>query len=410
MERYPSLREQADRLREHVLRAYENAPAVRQILDGVGVAPRDVDGVEDLRRIPVTSKERLLELQRAEPPFGGFLGVDAKELKHVFVSPGPLFDPQAAGHRGLGFQRAFAAAGIGPEDIVLNTWSYHLVPAGLAMDEALTDIGATVIPGGVGNSEQQAQLIIDLDVTVITASTGFFMTLTEKLEEQDHILPDDWNVRVAFLGGEFGDWMSKRRRIEKRYGIRTTSAYATGDLGVVGYECEQQDGYHLSPDIVVQVCDPQSGEPLPDGEIGEVVATAFNDAYPLLRFGTGDLSFMMTDSCGCGRQAPRLAPLQGRVGLAVKAREIFIYPVHLQELAKRVDGVARAQAVVRRPETREEVHVRLVLTDQAGEPGVRIEAKEEFQSLTRLSVDRMEIVEPDSIATEDPYVIDEKDV
>lgn len=409
MERYPSLQEQSDRLGKHLAQAYENAPAVRRIFERVGIEPANIGKVDDLARLPVTSKEQLLELQREEPPFGGFLAVDPKELKHVFVSPGPLFDPQDEAHRGLGFQRAFAAAGLGPDDVVLNTWSYHLVPAGLVMDEALTDLGATVIPGGVGNSEQQAQLIIDLDVTAISASTGFFVTLVENLEKQGYNLPDDWNVRLAFLGGELGDWMSKRRRIEERYGVRTTSAYATGDLGVIGYECEQQDGYHLSPDIVVQVCDPESGDPLPDGDIGEVVATTLNEVYPLVRFGTGDLSFIMTEPCGCGRDAPRLAPLQGRVGLAVKAREIFIYPIHVEELTDWVDGIARAQAIVRRPRSREEVVLRLELTDDAEEAAVRRRVEDAFQSLTRLKVDQIEVVRSDAIATDDPFVIDEKD-
>lgn len=409
MERYPSRKEQNDRLKEHLARAYERAPAVRRILDDAGVSPDEVAGVDDLRRIPVTSKERLLELQRDDPPFGGFLAVDPSKLKHIFVSPGPLFDPQDAGHRGLGFQRAFSAAGIGPGDIMLNTWSYHLVPAGLAMDEALTDIGVTVVPGGVGNTEQQAELIVKLGVTAISASTAFFLTLAEKLEELGYTLPDDWDVRVAFLGGEFGDWMSKRRRLEQRYGIRTASAYATGDLGVVGYECQERDGYHISPDLIVQVCDPESGDPLPDGEVGQVVATPFNEAYPLVRFGTGDLSFVMTGACPCGRDAPRLAPLQGRVGGAVKAREIFIYPVHVQQLTERVEGIARAQVIVRRPAAREEVHLRVELTADADEASVRSQAEREFRALTRLGIDRLEVVEPGTIATEEPFVIDEKD-
>ena len=406
---YPSPDAQDKRLRELLQHAYDNAPAVHRILDGAGVGVGDVAGVGDLAKIPITTKERLLELQRDEPPFGGFLAVDLAELRHIFVSPGPLFDPQSAPHRGLGFQHAFAAAGIGSGDVVLNTWSYHLVPAGLAMDEALTDLGATVIPGGFGNSEQQADLIIRLGVTAISASTGFFVTLAEKLEELGHQLPDAWNVRVAFLGGEFGDWMAKRRRLEERYGIRTTSAYATGDLGVVGFECEKQEGYHLSPDVIVQVCDPETGAPLPAGEVGQIVATPFNAAYPLIRFGTGDLSFMIDAPCGCGHDAPRLAPLQGRVGLAVKAREIFIYPVHIQDLASRVPGASRAQAIVSRPGSREQIEVVVELEAGADEESVRTRVEEEFRSLTRLKVDELRLVPAGTIAGEEPFVVDRKD-
>lgn len=405
---YPSRDELEQRLREHLARAYDRAPAVTRILDEAGIDPSDIT-VDDLAEIPVTTKERLLEMQREDPPFGGFLGVDMADLQHVFVSPGPLFDPVGPGHRGLGFQHAFRAAGIGADDIVLNTWSYHLVPAGLAMDEALTEIGATVIPGGVGNTEQQAQLIVQLGVTAISASTGFFVALAEKLEELGHDLPADWNVRVAFLGGEFGDWMAKRRRIEERFGIRTTSAYATGDLGTVGFECEEQDGYHLTPNLIVQVCDPDTGTPRPDGEVGHVVATAFNDAYPLVRFGTGDLSMMIPEPCPCGRIAPRLAPLQGRVGLAVKAREIFVYPLHVTDLTARVREITRAQAVVRRPGSREEILLRLELTDGADEAEVRAHVEEEFRSLTRLGIDEIEVLPTGSIAGEEPFVVDQKD-
>lgn len=405
---YPSRDEFDQRLREHLTRAYDRAPAVARILDEAGIKPSEIT-VDGLASIPVTTKERILEMQREAPPFGGFLGVDMASLQHVFVSPGPLFDPQGPGDRGLGFQYAFSAAGIGPGDVVLNTWSYHLVPAGLAMDEALTDVGATVIPGGVGNTEQQAQLIVDLGVTAISASTGFFVALTDKLEELGHDLPADWNVKVAFLGGEMGDWMAKRRRIEERYGIRTTSAYATGDLGTVGFECEEQDGYHLTPGVIVQVCDPDTGAPLPDGEVGHIVATALNEAYPLVRFGTGDLSMIIPDPCPCGRDAPRLAPLQGRVGLAVKAREIFIYPLHVTDLAARINEVVRAQAVVRRPASREEILLRVELQDDTDGPAVRARIEEEFRSLTRLRVDELEVLPAGTIAAEEPFVVEQKD-
>lgn len=389
--------------------AYERAPAVRELLDGAGVPPDEIRGIDDLARLPVTSKERLLDLQRQSPPFGGFLAVDPSELRHIFVSPGPIYDPQAPAEAGFGFEVAFGAAGIGRGDVVLNTWSYHLVPAGLIMDEALTALGATVIPGGVGNTEQQARIIVDLGVTAVTASTAFFVALAEKLEELGHELPRDWKVRVAFLGGEFGDWMGKRRRLEERYGIRTTSAYATGDLGVVGYECERQEGYHLRDDVIVQVCDPATGAPLPDGEPGEVVATALNHTYPLIRFGTGDASFLMPEPCACGNPSPRLAPLLGRTGQSVKVREIFVYPRHVDELAVRVDGALRGQAFVTRPQAREEVLLRLEVEDGADGAAVEAAARETFTALTRLRLDAVELLAPGELPEDAPFLVDRKD-
>lgn len=395
-------------LSEQLQHAYDHAPAIRTVMDAASVVPGDLTSPADLARIPVTTKDRLLELQRADPPFGGFLAVPPETLRHVFVSPGPLYDPQGHDELGLGFQRGFRAAGVGPGDIVLNTWSYHLVPAGLVMDEALIDVGATVIPGGVGNTEQQALLIRELGVTVVLASTAFFLALADKLVELGHGLPEDWNVRVAFLGGEFGDWMGKRRRIEQQYRLRTSSVYATGDLGLVGYECEAQEGYHVPDHHVVQVCDPTSGQLLPHGEPGEIVVTTANRTYPLVRFGTGDVSYLMP-SCRCGDPQPRLAPLQGRVGQAVKAKEIFVYPRQVEETGLRTPGVGRAQVVVTRDGSRDRVTLRLETAGADAPPDLGERAKEAFLTLSRVRADSVEVGPSGSISADEPLVVDRRE-
>jgi phenylacetate-CoA ligase len=387
--------------------AYDNAPAVRRLMDDESVTPDGVRSVDDLVRIPVTTKDRLLQMQHAEPPFGGFLAVAPQELRHVFVSPGPLFDPQGLDELGLGFQRAFRAAGIGPGDIVLNTWSYHLVPAGLVMDEALIDLGATVVPGGVGNSETQAEIILALGVTVVLGSTQFFITLAETLTGRGHRLPEEWKVRLAFLGGEFGDWMAKRRRLEQEYGLVTSSAYATGDVGLIGYECSAQEGYHVGDNLLVQVCDPTTGAPLQDGERGEVVVTTSNRAYPLLRFGTGDVSYVLPP-CSCGDPAMRLAPLQGRVGQAVKAKEIFIYPRQAEETGLRLDGVDRAQVVVTRNGSRDHVLLRLETAGGEAAPDLVQQAREAFLALARMRPDDVRVEAPGAIPADEPLVVDRR--
>lgn len=397
----------AERLRELVTHAYATAPAITELFDRAGVRPDEIREPGDLARLPVTSKERFLELQRERPPFGGFLAVEPSALRHIFVSPGPIYDAQPHAHVGYGFQRVFGALGVRPGDIVLNTWSYHLVPAGLVMEEAIVDLGATVVPGGVGNTEQQAQAIVDLGVTVIAASTAFFVALTEKLAELGHELPGGWQVRAAMLGGEFGDWIGKRRRLEQRLGIRTTSMYATGEMGVVGYECERAHGYHVSPDVVVQICDP-SGDPLPAGEAGEIVVTPFNDAFPLLRFGTGDASFIEPEPCRCGDPAPVLAPLLGRVGQSVKAREIFVYPRHAEDVVRRVDGVERLQVVVARPAEREEVTLRAEVAG-CGAGVVEERLREAFSEVCRLRADHVELLAPGALAADEPLILDRKD-
>lgn len=395
-------------LPEQLRHAYASAPAVRRVMEQTSVVPEDIRTGEDLARIPVTTKDRLLQLQRDDPPFGGFLATDIGQLRHVYVSPGPLFDPQGPEELGLGFQRGFRAAGIGPGDVVLNTWSYHLVPAGLAMDEALTALGATVVPGGVGNTELQAEVIVKLGVTVIVASTAFFTVLAEAVTKQARELPAGWQVRLAFLGGEFGDWLGKRRRIEQQYQLTTSSAYATGDVGLIGYECSEPGGYHVAENLFVQLCDPDTGQPVPDGERGEVVVTTSNRSYPLVRFGTGDVSYVLP-ACACGDSALRIAPLQGRVGQAVKAKEIFIYPRQAEETGIRLPAVQRTQVVVTKSGSLDHILLRLEVPEGAAPADLPEQATATFQSLSRMRPDEVRIEAPGAIPDNEPLVVDRRD-
>jgi phenylacetate-CoA ligase len=396
------------RLREVYRRAYQRAPACKAIFDGAGLAPDAIRGVAELSRIPVFKKEALLDRQRADPPFGGFLAEDPREIARIFISPGPIREPQFRSDRGgHGFDAVFRAGGVGPGDVVLNTWSYHMVPAGLLLDDGILGAGATVIPGGVGQTELQAQLVLELGVTCICASTAFFIALVEKLEATGHELPRDWKVRSAFLGGEFGDWIGKRRRLEARYRIRTFSAYATGDFGVIGYETADGDGYEVHPDRIVQICDPVNGAPLGVGERGEIVVTTLTQGWPLIRFGTGDAAFA-TELAADGT-VRRIGMLQGRVGQAVKAREIFVYPRQVEELVIQTAGIERAQCVIARPGTREEVTLRVIAAAGAERSAVEAAARAKFQDLSRLRPDHVEFIAPEALAADAPLIVDRKD-
>ncbi len=396
------------RLRAVQTQAYELAPAIRAIYESIGMKPADLVSPAALTRLPVLKKEKLLDLQRQSPPFGGFLAAKETDIARIFVSPGPINEPQLKGEGdGFGFSRAFAAAGVGPGDRVLNTWSYHLVPAGLLLDEGMRAMGATVIPAGVGGSELQAQLVMELGVTCICASTAFFVTLVETIEAAGHKLPEAWKVKSAFLGGEFGDWMGKRRKLEARYGIRTFSSYATADLGLIGFETPGENGYEISDDRIVQICDPLSGAPLPQGEPGEIVVTTLKPGWPLIRFGTGDVAFA-TASHPDGT-VKRIGMLQGRTGQAVKAREIFIYPRQLEDLAIRVPGLVRAQAIVARPAHREEITLRLALAPGADRASVLAAVPAQFQSLSRLKADHLETLDEAGLAPDAPLVVSRKD-
>ena len=367
--------------------AAEKAPGLKSRFAAAGFDPAAVRSLADLSGLPVMKKEDLLKIQRENPPFGGFLASDLKDVARIYVSPGPIFEPALAGGGGHGLDLLFKAAEVGAGDIILNTWMYHLVPAGLLFDEAAQAAGATVIPGGVGNTELQAQIIVETGVTSICASTAFFLTLADKVIETYG--RDAWKVKTAFLGGEMGDWMAKRRRIEADYGVSTWAAYATADLGLVGYE-DGGEGYVVHPDRVVQICDPVSGEQVAHGEPGEVVVTARDATWPMIRFGTGDSAFAL-ESNEDG-SVSRVSALQGRVGAAVKVREIFVYPRVVEEVVIATSGAKAAQAVVTRENDRDMIRLSLVLEDGADAAAAEAAAGEAFKLHARIRADAVSVV------------------
>jgi len=389
-----------------IAKAYANAAKVasglRARFDKAGFDPSKVSSLAELSRLPVMKKEELLTLQRANPPFGGFLAADPKDVSRIYVSPGPIFEPSLPGVGGHGLDLLFRSAGITNADIILNTWAYHLVPAGLLFDEAAQAAGATVVPGGTGNRELQAQIIRETGVTSICASTAFFLALADTVIETYG--RDAWTVKSAFLGGEMGDWMAKRRRIETDYGVKTWAAYATADLGLVGYE-DGGDGYLVHPDRIVQICDPESGAPLADGETGEIVVTACQADWPMIRFGTGDSAFAL-ESRADGR-VTRLSAIQGRVGAAVKVREIFVYPRAIEEVVIATPGVSAAQAVVTRENDRDVLRLCIVLDNSADKQAASAAAKEAFQINARIRADEVEFV--DKIAEGSELIVNLKD-
>ena len=396
----------SDPVYAEIAKAYTAAAKVASGLkarfDEAGFDPSRISSLAALSRLPVMKKEELLTLQRANPPFGGFLAADPRTLSRIYVSPGPIFEPALPGGSGHGLDLLFRAAGVSQDDIILNTWAYHLVPAGLLFDEAAQAVGATVIPGGIGNRELQAQIIVETGVTAICASTAFFLALADTVIETYG--PDAWKVKTAFLGGEMGDWMAKRRRIEADYKLRTWAAYATADLGLVGYEDGGQ-GYLVHPDRIVQICDPLSGAPLPKGEIGEIVVTALEAGWPMIRFGTGDSAFAL-ETAADGK-VTRISAIQGRVGAAVKVREIFVYPRAIEEVVIAVSGVTAAQAVVTRENDRDTVRLQLVIDQGTDKDAATKTAAQAFQRTARIRADSIAFV--DSLPENAELLVNQKD-
>jgi len=368
--------------------AARTAPALHARFERAGFDIASIACLDDLSALPVLKKERLVELQRANPPFGGFLPQAAgRSMRRIYVSPGPIYEP-ALGDGAHGLDLLFRAAGLGPDDIVLNTWSYHLVPAGLLFDEAAAMVGATVIPAGTGNRELQARILVETRATAICASTAFFLELARLTF--DTWGPEAWSVKRSFLGGEMGDWAAKRRTIEKDYRVSTWAAYATADVGLVACEDGQGEGYAVHPRCLVQICDPDTGVPVAPGEAGEIVVTAFDAHWPMIRFGTGDKAFALAQ--GADGRVLRLSPLQGRVGRALKVREIFVYPRSIEQVVAGTAGLGAAQGVVREVDNRDHLTLRLVLEDGADADAVREHALRLFQQTCRIRADETTLV------------------
>ncbi|MBI4758568.1 MAG: AMP-binding protein [Chloroflexi bacterium] len=398
----------ADRLQEIVAYAYERAPAVREKLERAGAKPGEIRTVADLARIPVTKKDDLVALQKAAPPFGGFLAVPPQSLKHVFFSPGPLYDPQGAEEDlARAAAKAFHAAGFGPGDIVINAFSYHLVPAGLLLDGALQALGATVVPTGVGNTDLQVKIMVDLRATGYVGTPSFLLTLLKRAEELGIPRPVLPLKRALFTAEPLPP--SLRKAFEEDYGLATANAYATAELGLLGYECSQKSGFHIPAEVIVEITDPATGEPLGPGEPGEVVVTTFNRTYPLVRFGTGDLSAYTAEPCPCGRTSARLVAILGRVGDAVKVRGMFVHPTQLAEALSRFPEVARYQGVVTRLEHRDLFTLRVELGAEGADRQALSEGiQAQVRALCRVGLDRLEWMALGTIPAEAKKLVDER--
>jgi phenylacetate-CoA ligase len=340
--------------------AYTHAPAVREILDGAGLSPGAVRTVADLERVPITRKDALIDLQKARPPFGGFLGIPEPELARVFVSPGPLHDPQGKTPDYWRFSKALRAAGFRAGDVVLNACSYHLTPLGFIFDEAARALGCRVIPSGVGNTELQVSAARSLRATAYCGTPSFLNIILDKAVELGLDPSTDLSLRCAFVAAEMLP-ESLRASIQE-FGISVRQGYGTADLGCLGYECSEVSGFHVPDEAIVEIVDPATGRRLPAGGPGEVVATVNSRTYALLRFGTGDLSALDETPCPCGRTSPRLVRIMGRVGEAVKVRGMFVHPRQLDEVLARFPGVQRYQAVVDRVEHRDTLTLRVQVT------------------------------------------------
>jgi len=382
-------------LRRAVERAAAGSAALRDALAAAGLTPETLT-LADLARIPVLKKATLPGRQAAAPPFGGWLARPVADIRRIFVSPGPIYEPEGRSADYWGFAPALFAAGFRRGDVVLNSFSYHLTPAGAMFDGALEAMGCVVVPTGVGNVEIQARTLADVRARGFIGTPSFLAAVLDKVAGHPGPLP----LEVALVSGEP---LSEALRgdLERRHRLRISQAYAIGDLGLIAYECPERTGLHLAERVIVEIVDPASGSPVAAGETGEVVVTFPSDLYPLLRLGTGDLSRVAGGACACGRTSARLERIVGRVGDAVKVRGIFLHPHDLDRAIARHPEVLRYQAVITRRDRQDELTVRLEVAS-ALSPAA---AAESIRETTRLRA-VVEILPPGTLGSEEKKIVD----
>jgi len=397
------------RLSETIDHAYRHAPVVRQVLNKAGVSPAQIRTIKDLEKLPIIRKTDLIEMQRANPPYGGFLAIPPEDIDRIFISPGPLYEPiQTAAIKW--FAKSFWAAGFRKGDMVINTFTYHMSPAGILFHEALRDCGATAIPMGTGNTEIQIQTMYDLKVTGFVGTPSFLMTLIQRAEELGYDFRRDFALKRAWFTGEMLS-PSLRKAFEEDYEINTAQAYAvTEPGGAIAYECRQKSGMHLMDEYVVEIVDPDTGKQLGPEEIGEIVVTPIhNKAWGLIRFGTGDMSSYITEPCPCGRTANRLVAIVGRTGDAIKVRGMFIVAKQAEQAVLSFEPISRFQIVVGRRGQRDEMTLKIELKDEAVDrKKLADDLNKRFQNLCRVKIDKIEFVEKGTIPEEHQKIVDER--
>ena len=316
------LESQFECILEQLRHAHENAVAYQQL---------DVESVKDFTsfaQLPITRKSALLVQQKDNPPFGGYAATSAN-ITGIFASPGPIYEPASDRPDFWRFARTLYAAGIRKGDIIHNCFSYHFTPAGAMVENGARTLGCPVIPAGVGQTELQVQTIADLQPQAYVGTPSFLKIILDKADELDS---DVSSIRKALVGGEALPPSVRAALVE--CGIRVQQCYATADLGVIAYESSAQEGLIIDEGVYLEIVRPGTGEPLADGEVGEVVVTSLNPDYPLIRFATGDLSAIMDGASPCGRTNKRIKGWMGRADQTAKVRGMFIHPEQVDKVVK----------------------------------------------------------------------------
>jgi phenylacetate-coenzyme A ligase PaaK-like adenylate-forming protein len=367
-----------------------------------GIDPNAITSRTALAALPLLRKSELAARQRELPPYGGFNITPPGRLRRLLMSPGPIFEPEGQAKDFWGAARALFAAGIRGGDIVHNSFSYHLTPGGFIMDAGAQALGCTVIPAGTGNTEQQIEAIAHLRPVAYLGTPDFLKVLLDAATKTGK---DASSLKRGLVSGAALP-ASLRQELARR-GVTVLQCYATADLGVIAYESEAREGMLVNERLLVEIVRPGTGDPVAIGEVGEVVVTAFNPDYPMIRLATGDLSMLMAGRSPCGRSNVRLAGWMGRADQTTKIKGMFVHPAQVAEIGKRHPELGRLRLVVKRAD---EQDVMTLLAESAAAPdGLPAAIRETLQSLTKLRGE-VALVAPGALPNDGKLIADERPV
>jgi phenylacetate-CoA ligase len=388
-----------------IAHAQKNAPAFAESLNDIHAA--NITSRAALAKLPVIRKYELLEKQKISRAaggsvFGGFSAVRyGRQMPRVFSSPGPLYEPEGSRADYWRMARAIAAAGFKSGELIHNCFSYHFTPAGSMMETGAHALGCTVFPGGIGQTEQQVQTMAELAPAGYIGTPSFLKIILEKATEMGVALP---SVKKALVSGEafppsLRDWMTER-------GVNAYQCYATADVGLIAYETCARQGLVIDEGVIVEIVRPGTGDPVPEGEVGELVITSLNPDYPLIRFGTGDLSAILSGHCPTGRTNQRIKGWMGRADQTTKVRGMFVHPGQVAEVVKRFPSALRARLVVQGEMANDSMALHVETTAASGaEAELKAQIAEAIRDITKLRSD-VHLVAPGTLANDGKVIED----
>lgn len=385
------------RLPAQIAHAKANAPWFAESLRNVD--PSAIDSRAALAQLPVVRKHELIELQKRHRPFGGLVAARWGQMGRVFSSPGPIYEPEGRNPDYWRTARALFAAGFRAGDLVHNSFSYHMTPGAWILEGGALALGCTVFPGGVGQTEQQLQAMADLQPQGYVGTPSFLRILLDKADELGLKIPA---LTKALVSGEA--FLPPVREAFAARGITGYQAYATADLGVIAYETPAREGLVVDEEVIIEIVRPGTGDPVPAGEVGEVVVTTFNATYPLIRFGTGDLSAILPGISPCGRTNLRIRGWLGRADQTTKVKGMFVHPEQVAAVQKRHPEILRARLVVTNPDSSDAMTLRC---EGSGDAAATATIADSLRELTKLR-GTVEFVAPGTLPNDGKVISDER--